>query len=71
MNVARRIIASVITLLWALGVIVCGILLFWNHPLFVEMMGFMRDTVNGPFEIIMGFYFLAHVTRTLKDGSSP
>jgi len=63
-NVARRFIAIVVTLLWALLVIVMlaakalGGTEYADYALRV-----MADVVGTPFSIIIGFYFLAHITK--------
>ena len=61
MAVARRFIAIIITILWCVGIIMCGSLLFFDNDKFTIMSAFMSETVNTPFSVIMGFYFLAHV----------
>ncbi len=66
MAVARRFIAIAITILWCMGIIVCGALLAFDSSNFGIMSAFMSDTVNTPFSVIMGFYFLAHVISKAK-----
>lgn len=67
MNVARRFIAVMITVLWCLGVIIACVLLFFGNPgTFEKMAQFLDDTINMPFSIVMGFYFLAHVMQRGK-----
>jgi hypothetical protein len=63
-NVARRFIAIVVTLLWALNVLIMlaaralGCMGYAEYALKV-----MVDVVGTPFSIIVGFYFLAHITK--------
>lgn len=63
-NLARRLIALVIVLLWALLVVV-GVAVWKVDPAYS---GFIFSTldniVNDPFLMIMGFYFAAHIVRT-------
>ena len=66
MAVARRFIAIVITILWCIGILTCGTLLFFDSDKFTVMSAFMSETVNTPFSVIMGFYFLAHVISRHK-----
>jgi len=61
MAVARRFIALAVTFLWCLGVMIYAILLFFESHMLDPWGRFMDDTINQPFSIIMGFYFLAHV----------
>lgn len=68
-NIARRFIAVIVVLLWAL-LIVFGIVIRWAS---YEMSDFvfkvLNDLVHQPLMLIMGFYFLAHVVRNFKKGS--
>lgn len=68
MAMARRVIAFAVTALWVLGVLICGALLFVESDKYGVMAGFMAETINTPFSIIMGFYFLAHVVQRGKNG---
>ena len=64
---SRRFIAVSITLLWCLGVLLCGLLLYLDSPKFEQMAGFMEDTVNQPFSIILAFYFMSQVIQRSKS----
>ena len=64
-NLARRIIAFLVTGMWVLACVVILIQLTMEVDATAEM-AFMKDTVNPPFMIIIGFYFLAHVIRANK-----
>lgn len=66
MAIARRFIAVIIAVLWCLGVVICGGLLYVDSPKFEVMAEFMDKTVSTPFSVVMGFYFLAHVVGKLK-----
>ena len=68
MALSRRMIALAVTALWVLGVLVCGVLLFVESEKYGIMAGFMAETINTPFSIIIGFYFLAHVVQRGKNG---
>lgn len=67
-NLARRLIAMIVVLLWA-ALVVLGVA---SYKLDESLSKFVFDTleqlVNEPFMIIMGFYFLAHVVRTYNEG---
>jgi len=68
-NISRRFIAIVVTLLWALAIVVMCVAKFFDNATFATyMFEVMRDVVGPPFMIIVGFYFLAHITKGL--GSS-
>lgn len=68
-NVSRRFIAIVVTLLWALLVIVMLAAKALGADAFAEYsFGVMTDIVAVPFGIIIGFYFLAHVVRNSALG---
>lgn len=66
-NLARRIIAFLVTGMWVIACVVILIQLALEMDVSEEM-AFMQDTVNPPFMIIIGFYFLAHVIRANKKG---
>lgn len=66
MNIARRLIALLISALWGVFTIVAAVLLFVDADLFALWSAFMNDTVNEPMSIIMAFYFLAHVLKGVK-----
>jgi len=64
-NLARRIIAFLVTAMWVVACIVILAQLAFEINVDDEMQ-FMNETVNPPFMIIIGFYFLAHVIRANK-----
>ena len=66
-NLARRLIAVIVVLLWAL-LILSGVTIYYfdeAHGLFI--FDTLKDTVNTPFSIIIGFYFAEHLARAWKD----
>ena len=62
-NLARRIIAFMVVLPWTLMVLTIFSMTAFEVDTAAER-EFMTDTVNPPFMIIIGFYFLAHVIRS-------
>ena len=63
-NIARRMIAVMVTALWA-GLLILSVLLYplnndWSRISFTAL----DEIVNQPFGIIIGFYFLTHAVRT-------
>lgn len=64
---SRRFIAISVTLLWCVGVVICGGLLYVDSPKFEAMAGFMADTINQPFSIILAFYFMTQVLQRAKN----
>lgn len=71
-NVARRMIALIVTALWATLIIVAVVahLLETTHgnDSFSQFVfNTLKENVNLPFSIIIGFYFAAHVLRGLKN----
>ncbi|UCE39328.1 MAG: hypothetical protein JSW00_08945 [Thermoplasmata archaeon] len=67
-NLARRLIALVVVLLWALLVLL-GIALWKLDPGYSAFVFSTLDQiVNAPFLMIMGFYFAAHIVRTWQGG---
>lgn len=63
-NLARRLIALVVVLLWALLVLI-GVAVWKVDPAFSAFIFSTLDNiVNAPFLMIMGFYFAAHIVRT-------
>ena len=63
-NVARRMIAFIVVVLWA-ALVIFGVAIRWAS---YEMSDFVfkviADLVLNPFLMIMGFYFLTHAMRT-------
>jgi len=66
-NIARRIIAIGVTLMWmGLGLAIL-ITKGLGHSAFATFaFDYMTDVVTTPFMIIIGFYFAAHVVKGLK-----
>lgn len=66
-NMARRLIALVVVVLWAL-LIVSGVTIYkidvaWSQYVFDTL----SENVNTPFSIIIGFYFAAHLARAWQS----
>jgi len=65
-NVARRLIALMVTALW-LALIAAGVIVW---PLSAEFSAYVfravGESVNVPFSIIIGFYFATHAIRAAK-----
>jgi len=69
-SVARRIIAVIVSALWALLVLVAAIAGYFDasdtgYAAYVG--GIVVTTLNPPFMVIIGFYFAAHVVKGLKQ----
>ena len=65
-QVSRRFIAIVITLLWAVLVVAMLVAKALGADSYAEYaVTVMKDIVALPFSIILGFYFLAHLTRNI------
>lgn len=63
-NLARRLIAVIIVLLWAI-LIVAGVSLYKIDPGYSDyIFNILADVVMNPFLMVMGFYFAAHVVRS-------
>lgn len=78
-NLARRLIAMVIVILWALLVLVgvaaraaevwLGVSVGEGEQLFSEFVfTVLAEVVMNPFLMVMGFYFAAHVVRAWQTG---
>jgi len=71
-NVARRIIALIVTALWAFLVLL-AVLVHFIEPAHGDgafsnfIFKTLSENVNTPFSIIIGFYFAAHILRGLKS----
>ena len=65
-NIARRIIAIVVTFMWMIiGVAILAAQAL-HHTAFAQFAAkFMIDVVTTPFMIIIGFYFAAHMVGKL------
>ena len=65
-NLARRFIAIIVVVLWSM-MILCGVLTWrMDSEYSVFIFDTLRDIVNAPFMIIIGFYFAAHVVRSFN-----
>jgi len=65
-NIARRIIAIVVTFMWmAVGLAILAAQAL-QHTTFAKFAAqYMADVVTTPFMIIIGFYFAAHMVGKL------
>jgi len=64
-NLARRFIAIVVVGMWAFLVLLAAIAWQWSQDYADYVFSVITDAVLTPFNIIIGFYFLAHLTRQL------
>jgi hypothetical protein len=66
-NVSRRLIAVIVTALWS-ALIVTGVIAKSLGSVEVSTFIFdtLKDNVNLPFSIIIGFYFAAHVANKIR-----
>jgi cation transport ATPase len=63
-NIARRFIAMVVVLLWAL-MTVFGVAVRWfNNEMSDFVFKILTEVVMTPFSIVVGFYFLTHAVRS-------
>lgn len=66
-NITRRMIATIVTVLWcviiASGIIAQG---FGNKEFAEYVFRTLSENINQPFSIIIGFYFLKHVVSNFK-----
>lgn len=68
-NLARRLIALIVSSLWAF-LIIFGVLLYKLDPAWSAFVfSTLNNVVNNPFMIIVGFYFLTHAVRAYKKGN--
>jgi len=66
-NIARRLIALSVTLLWCIFLIIAvtmEILGFHSDSKFIFET--IKDNINQPFSIVLAFYFATHALRALK-----
>lgn len=69
MSISRRIIVVVVTGMWALVVLVLMMLGIWlgkNADSVKFVFETLKDIVNPPFMIIVGFYFLSQVVSKAR-----
>lgn len=64
-NLARRFIALVVVGLWATLVLAAVIVFQFDASYADYIFEVITDAVLTPFNIIIGFYFLAHLTRQI------
>ena len=67
-NVSRRLIAVIVTGLWALLVLAASIAHFIDPKAGQFLFDVLEQNVNTPFLVILSFYFAAHVMRASKGG---
>lgn len=68
-SLARRMIAFAVTVMWLICVMLLVIMGLWlgkNSAQVDWLLTVLKDVVNDPFMIIMGFYFLAHVVGSAR-----
>lgn len=65
-NLARRLIAVIVTVIWALIVLFAVMVYPLSESWSAAAYETLDKVVNRPFEIIIGFYFLAHITRQFQ-----
>jgi len=66
-NIARRLIAVIVAALWAFLVLCVVVAQAFGFASFSQFCAdLLRDVVNNPFLMILGFYFLAHIARANK-----
>ncbi len=69
-SIARRVIAFIVSSLWALLVMVAVVTGFFNDgegSFSSFVFSVLDQVVNPPFMIVIGFYFAAHVVKGLKQ----
>lgn len=66
-NVARRIIAIIVTVVWALAALLELYLLMTNNPMHIIVGEWSTMYVMPPFSIVLGFYFYKRLkAKTVK-----
>ena len=69
-NIARRFIAMVVVLLWAV-LVAFGVVVRWfNESMSDFVFKILVDVVMTPFSIVIGFYFLTHAVRAYSGKKS-
>lgn len=66
-NLARRIIAIGVVSLWILLVLAACIVRIWSEEGSNFLFNVLKDIVNTPFMIIIGFYFAAQIIDRFKN----
>ena len=67
-NMARRLIAFIVVMLWALLILIAALAQPWMPDWTAAIFEILEDVVNTPFSIIIGFYFAAHLARAWQNG---
>lgn len=67
-NLARRLIAFMVVTLWAFLVLVAVGVYKLDSAYSVFVFDTLKDNVNTPFSIIIGFYFASHLARSWQSG---
>ena len=65
-SIARRVIAFVITGVWATLNLFAVTLYFFNESASKFVFDVLKENINVPFMIVVGFYFAAHVVGKLS-----
>ena len=60
-SIARRVIAFAITGLWAILNLLAVALWFISEPASKFIFEVLKENINVPFMIVVGFYFAAHI----------
>ena len=69
-NMARRMIAVIVVLLWSTLIVLAVAVQPWMPEWSNRIFHILEDAVNTPFSIIIGFYFAAHLARAWKGGKA-
>ena len=67
-NMARRLIAIIVVALWAALILLAAAVFPWMPDWSEFIFKTLRDNVNTPFSIIIGFFFAAHLARAWQNG---
>lgn len=65
-NIARRLIAVIVVMLWALMNVAAIITYFFDPEASKFIFQVIHEVINAPFITIIGFYFLTHSIRAIK-----
>ncbi|MCO1336875.1 hypothetical protein MO867_21335 [Microbulbifer sp. OS29] len=65
-NRARRLIAFLVTLVWALLVLFIAAAMALKAPFVADLKGLLVDVVVQPYSIIIGFYFVKSWVSEVK-----
>ena len=70
-NVARRMIAVGVVGLWVALILVACVFGYWDRSegsYSMWVFDVIKDALNNPFMIIIGFYFMTSLARAVKTG---